>query len=231
MPVLDHLNFSVKPNQVIAIVGLSGSGKSTLINLLLRLYEPSSGQICIDGIPLKELDIRWLRQNIGYVSQEHHIFHMDIKSNIKYGCPRNINQGDVEQAAKLAYAHDFISSLPNGYETLVDDNVLSGGQKQRIAIARAILRDPVIMILDEPTSALDSESEHYIKEVLYAFKNESKSRTTIIIAHRLSTVKAADRIIVMDNGQIIEMGNHEELIVKNGLYAKLNKFQADIVVT
>ncbi|WJX81252.1 ABC transporter B member 26, chloroplastic [Trifolium repens] len=229
IPVLDHLNFSVKPNQVIAIVGLSGSGKSTLINLLLRLYEPSSGQICIDGIPLKKLDIRWLRQNIGYVSQEPNIFHMDIKSNIKYGCPRNINQEDVEQAAKLAYAHDFISSLPNGYETLVDDNALSGGQKQRIAIARAILRDPVIMILDEPTSALDSESEHYIKEVLYAFKNESKSRTVIIIAHRLSTVKAADRIIVMDNGQIIEMGNHEELIVKNGLYAKLNKFQADIV--
>ncbi|KEH22151.1 putative peptide-transporting ATPase [Medicago truncatula] len=229
MPVLEHLNFSIKANQVIAIVGLSGSGKSTLINLLLRLYEPSSGQISVDGIPLKELDIRWLRQNIGYVSQEPHIFNMDIKSNIKYGCPRNISQEDIKQAAKLAYAHDFISSLPNGYETLVDGNALSGGQKQRIAIARAILRDPVIMILDEPTSALDSESEHYIKEVLFTLKDEAKSRTIVIIAHRLSTVKAADRIIVMDNGRIIETGNHEELIVKNGLYAKLNKIQADIL--
>ncbi|XP_073222206.1 ABC transporter B family member 26, chloroplastic-like isoform X2 [Cicer arietinum] len=229
IPVLEHLDFSVKANQVIAIVGLSGSGKSTLVNLLLRLYEPSSGQICIDGFPLKELDIRWLRQKIGYVAQEPRILHMDIKSNIKYGCPMNINQEDIKQAAKLAYAHDFISSLPNGYETLVDDNALSGGQKQRIAIARAILRDPVILILDEPTSALDSESEHYIKEVLYALKDETKSRTIIIVAHSLSTVKAADGIIVMDNGCIIEMGNHDELLVKDGLYAKLNRIQADIL--
>ncbi|XP_058756292.1 ABC transporter B family member 26, chloroplastic-like [Vicia villosa] len=228
MPVLEHLNFSVKANEVIAIVGLSGSGKSTLINLLLRLYEPCSGQVCIDGFPLKELDIRWLRQNIGYVAQEPHIFHMDIKSNIEYGCPNNLNVEDIIKAAKLAYAHDFISSLPNGYDTVVDGNALSGGQKQRIAIARSIIRDPVIMILDEPTSALDSESEHYIKEVLYTLRNENKSRTIIIIAHRLSTVKAADRIIVMDNGRIIEMGNHEELLVKDGLYAKLNKIQADV---
>ncbi|XP_058756293.1 ABC transporter B family member 26, chloroplastic-like [Vicia villosa] len=219
MPVLEHLNFSVKANEVIAIVGLSGSGKSTLINLLLRLYEPCSGQVCIDGFPLKELDIRWLRQNIGYVAQEPHIFQMDIKSNIEYGCPKNLNEEDIIKAAKLAYAHDFISSLPNA---------LSGGQKQRIAIARSIIRDPVIMILDEPTSALDSESEHYIKEVLYTLRNENKSRTIIIIAHRLSTVKAADRIVVMDNGRIIEMGNHEELLVKDGLYAKLNKIQADV---
>ncbi|KOM38227.1 hypothetical protein LR48_Vigan03g160900 [Vigna angularis] len=189
----------------LAKVGLSGSGKSTLLNLLLRLYEPSSGQIYIDGFPLKELDIRWLRQNISYVAQESHLFHMDIKSNIKYGCPGNIKQEDIERAAKKAYAHDFISSLPNGYETLVDDNALSGGQKQRIALARAILRDPVIMILDEATSALDSESEHYIQESLYALKDESKTRTIIIIAHRLSTAKAADKIFVMDDGGIIEV--------------------------
>ncbi|KAJ1412152.1 P-loop containing nucleoside triphosphate hydrolase [Sesbania bispinosa] len=229
MPVLEHLNFSVEENQVIAIVGLSGSGKSTLLNLLLRLYEPSSGQIYIDGFPLKELDIRWLRQKIGYVPQESHLFHMDIRSNIKYGCPRNIEQEDIERAAKQAYAHDFISSLPNGYETLVDDNVLSGGQKQRIAIARAILRNPVIMILDEATSALDSESEHYIKEVLFALKDESKPRTIIIIAHRLSTIKASDRIFVMDDGRMIEMGNHEELLLKDGLYAKLHNIQEDIL--
>ncbi|KAK7395784.1 hypothetical protein VNO78_16354 [Psophocarpus tetragonolobus] len=229
MPVLEHLNFSIEANQVIAIVGLSGSGKSTLLNLLLRLYEPSSGQIYIDGFPLKDLDIRWLRQHIGYVAQESHLFHMDIKSNIQYGCPTNTKQEDIEWAAKKAYAHDFISSLPNGYETLVDDNALSGGQKQRIAIARAILRDPAIMILDEATSALDSESEHYIKEVLYALKDESKTRTIIIIAHKLSTIKAADKIFVMDDGRIIEMGDHEELLLKDGLYAKLNKIQADIL--
>lgn len=230
MPVLEHLNFSIEANQVIAIIGLSGSGKSTLLNLLLRLYEPSSGQIYIDGFPLKELDIRWLRQNIGYVAQESHLFHMDIKSNIQYGCPLEKKQEDIERAAKQAYAHDFISSLPNGYETLVDDNLLSGGQRQRIAIARAILRDPTILILDEATSALDSESEHYIKEVLYALKDGSKSRTTIIITHRLSTIKAADMIFFMEDGRIIEMGNHEQLLLKDGLYAKLNRIQADILI-
>ncbi|KAE9599491.1 putative peptide-transporting ATPase [Lupinus albus] len=229
MPVVDHLNFSVEPNEVIAIVGLSGSGKSTLLNLLLRLYEPSSGQISIDGFPLEELDIMWLRQNIGYVAQEPHLFHMDIKSNIKYGCSMDKKQEDIERAAKQAYAHDFISSLPDGYETLVDDNVLSGGQKQRIAIARALLRDPVILILDEPTSALDSESEHYVKEILCPLKDESKSRTIIILTHRLSTIESADRIFAMEGGRIIEMGNHEELVLKDGLYAKLNRFQSDIL--
>ncbi|XP_054788172.1 ABC transporter B family member 26, chloroplastic-like isoform X3 [Prosopis cineraria] len=227
VPVLERLNFSVEANEVIAIVGVSGSGKSTLLNLLLRLYEPSNGQIYIDGFPLGELDIRWLRQNIGYIAQEPHLFHMDIKSNIKYGCPRDIKQEDVERAAKQAYAHDFISSFPNGYETIVDDDSLSGGQKQRIAIARAILRDPIIMILDEATSALDPESEHYIKEVVYSLRSGSKARTIIIIAHRLSTIKAADRIFVMDGGRIIEMGNHEELLLEDGFYAKLYKGQTD----
>ncbi|XP_028772362.1 ABC transporter B family member 26, chloroplastic-like [Neltuma alba] len=229
VPILERLNFCVEPNEMIAIVGLSGSGKSTLLNLLLRLYEPSNGQISIDGFPLGELDIRWLRQNIGYIAQEPHLFHMDIKSNIKYGCPRDITQEDIERAAKQAYAHDFISLFPNGYETIVDDNSLSGGQKQRIAIARAILRDPVIMILDEATSALDSESEHYIKEVLYPLGGGTKERTTIVIAHRLSTLKAADRIFVIDDGRIIEMDNHEELLLKGGLYAKLYKVQTDIL--
>ncbi|KAF7819526.1 ABC transporter B family member 26, chloroplastic-like isoform X1 [Senna tora] len=226
-PILEQLNFCVEANEVIAIVGLSGSGKSTILNLLLRLYEPSNGQICIDGFPLRELDIRWLRQNIGYIAQEPHLFHMDIKSNIKYGCTKDIKQEDIERVARQAYAHDFISLLPKGYETIVDDNLLSGGQKQRIAIARAILRDPVIMILDEATSALDSESEHYIKEALYALKYGTKARTIIIIAHRLSTLKAADSIFVMDDGRIIEMGSHDELVLKDGLYAKLYKIQTD----
>ncbi|GFY88235.1 transporter associated with antigen processing protein 1 [Actinidia rufa] len=211
-------------------VGLSGSGKSTLVNLLLRLYEPTSGQILIDGFPLKDLDIKWLRERIGFVGQEPRLFRMDISSNIRYGCTRDIKQEDVEWAAKQAYAHDFIVSLPNGYKTIVDDDLLSGGQKQRIAIARAVLRDPTILILDEATSALDAESEHYVKGVLRAVKSDQKTkRAVIVIAHRLSTIQAADRIVVMDGGEIVEMGNHTELLPKDGLYARLTKRQADAV--
>ncbi|CAL5418877.1 unnamed protein product [Camellia sinensis] len=230
VPVLKNVNLSVHPNEVIAIVGLSGSGKSTLVNILLHLYEPTSGQILIDGFPLKDLDIKWLRERIGYVGQEPRLFRMDVSSNIRYGCTRDIKQEDVEWAAKQAYAHNFISSLPNGYKTIVDDDLLSGGQKQRIAIARAILRDPTILILDEATSALDAESEHYVKGVLRAVRNDLKSkRTVMVIAHRLSTIQAADRIVVMDGGQIVEMGDHWELLTKDGLYARLTKRQADAV--
>ncbi|KAE9454136.1 hypothetical protein C3L33_13967, partial [Rhododendron williamsianum] len=230
VPVLKNLNVSVHPNEVVAIVGLSGSGKSTLVNLLLRLYEPTSGQILIDGLPLKDLDIKWLRQRVGYVGQEPRLFRMDVSSNIRYGCVRRITQEDVEWAAKQAYAHDFILSLPNGYQTIVDDDLLSGGQKQRIAIARAVLRDPNILILDEATSALDAESEHNVKGVLRAVRSDRKTqRAVIIIAHRLSTIQAADRIVVMDGGQIVEMGDHIELLTKNGMYARLTKRQADAV--
>ncbi|KAL5864333.1 hypothetical protein ACOSQ3_001847 [Xanthoceras sorbifolium] len=228
VPILDHLCLNVKANEVVAIVGLSGSGKSTVVNLLLRLYEPTNGQIYIDGFPLTELDIGWLREKIGFVGQEPHLFHMDIKSNISYGCPRDITDEDVEWAAKQAYAHEFISSLPHGYETIVDDDLLSGGQKQRIAIARAILRDPVILILDEATSALDSESEHYVKGILHALRNDTTAkRTVIVIAHRLSTIKAVDRIFVIDDGQIVEMGDHTELLHKGGLYAQLVQVQTE----
>ncbi|GMY13287.1 ABC transporter B family member 26, chloroplastic-like isoform X2 [Fagus crenata] len=228
VPILEHVNFSVKANEVVAIVGISGSGKSTLVNLLLRLYEPSNGQIYIDGFPLIELDIKWLREKVGFVGQEPHLFHMDIKSNIRYGCSRHVEQKDIEWAAKQAYAHEFISSLPDGYETVVDDNLLSGGQKQRIAIARAILRDPAILILDEATSALDSESEHYVKGVLHEMRNDIKAkRTVIVIAHRLSTIKAADKIVVLDGGRVIEMGDNTELLLKDGLYAHLFKAQTD----
>ncbi|XP_028069667.1 ABC transporter B family member 26, chloroplastic-like [Camellia sinensis] len=162
VPVLEHVNISVRINEMVAIVGLSGSGKSTLVNLLLRLYEPTRGEILVDSFPLRKLDIRWLRDRIGFVGQEPHLFHMDVKSNISYGCSRDIKQQDVEWAAKQANAHEFISSLPNGYETIVDDGLLSGGQKQRIAIGRAIVRDPAILILDEATSALDAENEYCI---------------------------------------------------------------------
>ncbi|XVE74966.1 hypothetical protein DITRI_Ditri12bG0060500 [Diplodiscus trichospermus] len=232
VPVLLRINLSIHPGEVVAVVGLSGSGKSTLVNLLLRLYEPTNGQILIDGVPLRELDIKWFRGKIGFVGQEPKLFRMDISSNIKYGCTRNIKQEDVEWAAKQAYAHDFITLLPNGYNTLVDDDLLSGGQKQRIAIARAILRDPTILILDEATSALDAESEHNVKGVLRAIRSDSSTkRTVIVIAHRLSTIQAADRIVVMDGGQIIEMGSHRELLHnKDGLYARLTRRQTDALV-
>ncbi|XP_022726165.1 ABC transporter B family member 26, chloroplastic-like isoform X2 [Durio zibethinus] len=231
VPVLQRINLSIRPGEVVAIVGLSGSGKSTLVNLLLRLYEPTNGQIFIDGIPLRELDIKCLRGKIGFVGQEPKLFRMDISSNIKYGCLRNIKQEEIERAAKQAYAHDFITLLPNGYNTLVDDDLLSGGQKQRIAIARAILRDPTILILDEATSALDAESEHNVKGVLRAVRSDSSTkRTVIVIAHRLSTIQAADRIVVMDGGKIIEMGSHSELLHKDGLYARLTRKQTDALV-
>ncbi|XP_043706460.1 ABC transporter B family member 26, chloroplastic isoform X2 [Telopea speciosissima] len=228
VPVLQHLNVSICSSEVVAIVGLSGSGKSTIVNLLLRLYEPTEGQILIDGFSLRELDIKWLRERIGFVGQEPPLFRMNIISNIRYGCTRDTKQEDVELAAKQAYAHDFILSLPDGYETLVDDDLLSGGQKQRIAIARAILRDPDILILDEATSALDAESEYYVKEVLRAVRNDSKAkRTVIVIAHRLSTIQAADKIVVMDGGQVVEIGSHSELLNRDGLYARLTKRQTD----
>ncbi|KAK7407222.1 hypothetical protein VNO78_08948 [Psophocarpus tetragonolobus] len=225
--VVQHVNFVVHPSEVVAIVGLSGSGKSTLVNLLLRLYEPTNGQILIDDIPINGLDTMWWRERIGFVGQEPKLFRMDISSNIRYGCTRDVKQEEIEWAAKQAYAHDFISALPNGYETLVDDDLLSGGQKQRIAIARALLRDPKILILDEATSALDAESEHNVKGVLRSVKSDSATRSVIVIAHRLSTIQAADRIVVMDGGQIVEMGIHRELLLKDGLYARLTRKQAD----
>ncbi|KAJ1704146.1 hypothetical protein LUZ63_003925 [Rhynchospora breviuscula] len=224
--VLRQVHLSIQPNEVVAVVGLSGSGKSTLVNLLLRLYDPSSGQILVDDNPIDDIDIKWLRERIGYVGQEPRLFRMDISSNIKYGCPREVSHEEVVQVAKQAYAHDFISALPEGYKTMVDNSLLSGGQKQRIAIARAILREPKILILDEATSALDAESEHYVKGVMRSGNNGSK-RTVIVIAHRLSTIQAADRIVVMDSGKIIEMGSHTQLIQKDGLYSRLVKRQAD----
>ncbi|KAI6700746.1 hypothetical protein NL676_015070 [Syzygium grande] len=216
VPVLANVNFSIQPNEVVAIVGASGCGKTSLVSLLLRFYDPVDGQICIDDFPIKELDIRCLRGKIGF---EPHLFHMDISSNVSYGCSRNINQEDVEWAARQAGAHDFISSLPDGYQTVVRDGLLSGGQKQRIAIARAILRDPAILILDEATSALDTENLIFNKT----------ARTVIVMAHRLSTVENADRIIVMDGGRVVEVGRHKELILRDGFYAHLIKYRQDSI--
>lgn len=227
VPILRRLNLTLHPNEVVAIVGLSGSGKSTIVNLLLQLYEPTNGQILIDGVPLNELDTRWFRERIGFVGQEPKLFRMDVSSNIRYGCPREVSHEEVEWAAKQAYAHDFIMSLPDGYNTIVDDALLSGGQKQRVAIARALLRDPAILVLDEATSALDAESEHYVKSVITEVSADKAGRTVIIIAHRLSTIQTADRIIVMENGSIVEDGKHSELIKQDGLYSRLARRQDD----
>ncbi|KAI3409206.1 uncharacterized protein J3R85_019652, partial [Psidium guajava] len=225
VPVLANVNFSIQPNEVVAIVGASGCGKSSLVSLLLRLYDPDDGQIYIDNFPIRELDIRCLREKIGLVGQEPHLFHMDISSNISYGCSREIDQEDVELAASQAGAHNFISDLPDGYQTVIHDGLLSGGQKQRIAIARAILRDPAILILDEATSALDAESERQIKGLIF----NKTARTIIVIAHRLSTVENADKIIVMHGGRVVEVGTHKELLFRDGFYARLIKQQEDSI--
>lgn len=227
-PAVEHVHLSVQPNKVLAIIGRSGSGKSTIANLLLRLYEPTNGEILVDGIPLGDLDIKWLRERIGFVGQEPPLFRMDVTSNIRYGCTRETTQEEVEWAAKQAFVHEFILSLPKGYSTLVDNSLLSGGQKQRIAIARAILRDPAVLILDEATSALDAESEHYVKEILLSDqKVPGEKRTAIVIAHRLSTIQAADTIVVMDSGRVIEVGNHMELMQRGGFYTSLVQMQSD----
>lgn len=232
VPVLQNINLSICPGELVAVVGLSGSGKSTLLGLLLRLYEAASGQILIDGIPLNELDVKWFRSKVGVVSQEPRLFNMDIASNISYGCVKKFGQRDIEWAAKQADAHEFIMSLPDGYKTLIDNARLSGGQKQRIAIARAVLREPTILVLDEATSALDAESENYVKQAIERIvqSNSRRKCTVLVITHRLSTICTADRIVVMKSGKILEMGSHDELLQKDGEYAKLTRRQLSSTV-
>lgn len=218
--VLKDLNLKIKANETIAIVGSSGGGKSTISQLIMGFYHPDNGVIKIDDKNLDEYDLYSLRNQIGVVSQEPILISESIAENIKYGKP-NASEEEIIQASKLAFAYDFITSFPDGFKTLVGEKgvQLSGGQKQRIAIARAILKDPKILILDEATSALDSESEHLVQK---AIENLQKMRTTLIIAHRLSTVKKADRILVLSGGSIIQSGAHEELILeKDGFYNKL----------
>lgn len=218
--VLKKLSFNLSPRQSVAIVGSSGSGKSTVVQLLMRFYDINLGNILIDGLDIKEYDLYSLREQIGLVSQEPILISESIEDNIRYARP-NASFEEVVAAAKQAYAHEFISSFPNQYKTLVGEKgvQLSGGQKQRVAIARAILKDPKILILDEATSALDSESEFLVQEAL---ENLMKDKTTLIIAHRLSTVKKAHKILVLDNGHIVQSGSHEELIRdESGFYKKL----------
>ncbi|HLU66334.1 MAG TPA: ABC transporter transmembrane domain-containing protein [Kofleriaceae bacterium] len=219
VPVLGGLSLRVAPGEVVALVGPSGAGKSTIAALLLRLYDPDAGVIRLDGVPLPELDPEWLRRRIGLVAQEPILFSTSVAENIRYGRP-DASRDEIEAAARAANADDFIRRFPDGYDTLVGERgvQLSGGQKQRVAIARAVLVDPRILVLDEATSALDAESEHLVKEALDRLM---QGRTTLIIAHRLSTVRDADRVLVVDGGRIIESGRHEDLVARDGLYRRL----------
>lgn len=221
--VLEDVSFKIPKGKKIALVGPSGSGKSTVLDLLIRFYDPTYGKILLDGVDIRQFDVTQYRSKFGIVTQESMLFNDSIANNIGFGY-RNVKFEDIELAAKYANAYEFIKKLPMGFDTNIGDRgvLLSGGEKQRISIARALVRNPEIIIFDEATSALDAESEKVVQEAI----NEAlKDRTAIIVAHRLSTIIDCDEIIVFDNGKIIEKGTHEELLAKNGLYRKLYEIQ------
>ncbi|MFB6458297.1 ABC transporter ATP-binding protein/permease [Bradyrhizobium tunisiense] len=221
--VLDAVSFTVRPGEKVAIVGPSGAGKSTIFHLLLRFYDPRSGAISLDGVPVKSADPRDFRARIALVPQESNVFAASARENIRFGRP-DATDAEVERAAELAHAAEFIRRLPEGFDTPLGERgvTLSGGQRQRIAIARAILRDAPLLLLDEATSALDAESETLVQTAL---EELMRHRTTLVIAHRLATVLSCDRILVMDQGRIVEQGTHAELVAANGLYARLARLQ------
>lgn len=221
--VLNDVDLYLPRNTTLALVGSSGAGKSTMADLLPRFYDPTEGCILVDGVDLRELEARSVRRSMGIVSQDTFLFNTSVRNNIAYGCP-NATDTEIFEAAKRANAYEFITQLPNGWETQLGDRgvLLSGGQRQRIAIARALLQDPEILILDEATSALDTVSERLVQEAIDCL---SRDRTTLVIAHRLSTVQKADQIAVMDQGKVVELGSHEELLAKQGYYANLCKMQ------
>lgn len=223
-PVLAGINLTVEPGQTVALVGRSGSGKTTLVNLLPRLYELSDGEISLDGVAIDQIPLKRLRDQIAYVGQHVTLFSGSIRNNIAYGRLDAASEADIVAAAKAAYAWEFIERLPEGLDTEVGENgvLLSGGQRQRLAIARALLKDAPVLILDEATAALDTESERYIQAAL---EEVCKGRTTLVIAHRLSTVENADCIVVMQDGEIVESGRHQELLEKDGVYAMLHGMQ------
>jgi subfamily B ATP-binding cassette protein MsbA len=222
--VLKDFSLKVPKGKTVALVGQSGSGKSTIANLLTRFYDVSKGKITIDNIDIKDMDLQSLRGLMGLVTQDSILFNDTIKANISLG-KLDATENEIIEALKIANAYEFVKELPEGIHTNIGDsgNKLSGGQKQRLSIARAVLKNPPIMILDEATSALDTESERLVQ---IALENMMQNRTSIVIAHRLSTIQKADVIVVMQKGKIVEQGNHEELLAQNGTYSKLVSMQS-----
>jgi ATP-binding cassette, subfamily B, bacterial MsbA len=223
-PALEKINLQVRPGQTVALVGASGGGKSTLAALIPRFFSPDSGRITVDGVDIATLALTNLRDQIALVSQDIVLLNDSIRANIAFGQSRGANDKQVREAAVAAHAWEFISQLPQGLDTLAGENgaTLSGGQRQRIAIARALLKNAPILILDEATSALDTESERVVQQALATLM---RNRTTLVIAHRLSTIERADLIVVLDQGRIVESGDHVSLIQRNGYYANLQRLQ------
>ncbi|EGU59296.1 lipid transporter ATP-binding/permease protein [Vibrio nigripulchritudo ATCC 27043] len=225
-PALKNVSFSIPQGKTVALVGRSGSGKSTIASLFTRFYELDEGTISLDGVDVRDFELENLRQHFGLVSQHVHLFNDTVANNIAYAAEEQYSREQIVEAAKLAYAHDFIEKLDNGYDTVIGENGvnLSGGQRQRLAIARALLRNAPVLILDEATSALDTESERAIQSALDELQ---KDKTVLVIAHRLSTIENADEILVVDSGEVIERGDHESLIELGGSYAQLYSIQFD----
>jgi subfamily B ATP-binding cassette protein MsbA len=230
VPVLHDVNLAIAPGEILALVGPSGAGKSTLFNLIPRFYDATAGRVLVDGVDVREVQLLSLREQIGLVPQETLLFGGTVYENLRYG-RLDATRAEIEDAARAANAHDFILALPQGYDTLVGERgvKLSGGQRQRVAIARALLKDPRILLLDEATASLDSESEGLVQEALGRLM---RGRTTVIIAHRLSTVHIAHRIAVLDGGRVVELGTHADLMAQGGLYERLYslQFRTDKVV-
>jgi ATP-binding cassette subfamily B protein len=224
--VIRGISFAVAAGEMVGLVGKSGAGKSTIINLICRFYDVDSGLIAIDGHPLRKIPLEQLRRNIGIVMQEPFLFNGTILENIRFGSPQATFE-QVVRASRAARAHEFILAKEDGYDTYLGEGgvTLSGGEKQRLAIARAILHDPPILILDEATSSVDSETEKAIQE---AIANLIRNRTTFAIAHRLATLRNANRLIVIDDGKIVELGSHDELVAQQGMYARLVKLQSEL---